>query len=66
MSKRITAHQRAVYDRIVRLSRETRRWVASDFIGSRGACEHLVAKGYLARREVVGPRGGITYEYRPL
>jgi hypothetical protein len=43
---RLTPHQREVYDRIVRFAART-GYINAKFIGSRGAVEHLTAKGYV-------------------
>lgn len=59
---RLTPHQTEVYKRIERQA-ERNGFARSENIASRGACEHLIAKGYIVAEEVVGPRGGITYKY---
>lgn len=78
--QRLTTHQSEVFARLERVSVPTvtlehedghtevlqRRWIDSRRIGSAGALDHLVAKGYAERREVRGPRGGYHYEYRPV
>jgi len=61
---RLTPHQRAVYARLGLLSREGMRWVPERNLGSHGALWRLIHKGYAEAREVIGPRGGIHYEYR--
>ena len=61
---RLTSHQREVLGRIQRLSRGGGRWAHERHIGSHGACWHLVNKGYVDVREVAGPRGGTSYEYK--
>jgi hypothetical protein len=63
-SGRLTAHQKAVYDRLVRLSRQGIRWVPERNLGSHSALWHLINKGYAEARESIGPRGGVHYEYR--
>lgn len=62
--KRLTPHQREVFTRIERQTRSPRGYARSEVIGSRGACQHLEAKGYITVEEVSGPRGGTTYLYR--
>jgi len=63
---RLTRHQADVLARLTRLSDNGTRWVALDTIGSRGALDHLVDKGYAERLESVGPRGGRLFHYRKL
>lgn len=77
---RLTSHQAEVFGRLERHSTPVvslehedgtvevlkRKWIDSRQIGSGGALDHIVAKGYAERREVRGPRGGYHYEYRPL
>jgi hypothetical protein len=62
--RRLTSHQRTIYDMIERHSR-TNTGAVSQNIGNRGACQHLVRKGWITEEEIHGPRGGITYRYRP-
>lgn len=58
---RLTPHQAEVYGRIHR--RAGRGLVTTDEqIGSAGAVQHLVEKGYITRTlHRTGPRGGETY-----
>jgi hypothetical protein len=63
---RLTTHQREVLGRLTRYAGPRRRWVTLDNIGSRTACEHLVAKGYAERQVDHGPRGGELLSYRPV
>lgn len=44
--KRLTPHQREVYERIVKKAART-GWADARDIGSRGAVSHLVEKGYV-------------------
>lgn len=66
---RLTPHQRRVYDRLERFflrrlgSRDP--WVPLDKVGSRGALEHCVVKGWARRQVTLGPRGGEHLSYRP-
>jgi len=63
-TNRLTPHQREVYDRIVRFTRN-RPHVTAANIGSRMACEHLAEKGYIAIVALrPGPRGGERIAYR--
>jgi len=67
--KRLTPHQREVWKRLCKYaSNDNARggdgWVSAKDIGSRGALDHLVAKGYAERKEDIGPRGGSHYFYR--
>lgn len=76
--RRLTSHQQEVFGRLTALSRPTvtrehddgtvevlqRRWVPLKNIGSRGALDHIVEKGYAQRRNLTGPRGGSRLEYR--
>jgi hypothetical protein len=62
--KRLTPHQREVFERIERQTRSPRGFARSEMIGSRGACQHLQEKGYITVTEVIGPRGGTTYTYQ--
>lgn len=78
--RRLTSHQAEVFGRLTQRSRPTvtlehddgsvevlqRRWVPLREIGSGGALDHIVDKGYAERREIRGPRGGYHYEYRIL
>jgi hypothetical protein len=60
--KRLTPHQKEVFDRLSRLSRDGTRPVAESNIGSKSALGHLRAKGYIhVAYTEHGPRGG---EYR--
>jgi hypothetical protein len=57
MSRPLTQHQREVFGRIQRLTR--RNPTAESNIGSRGAVEKLIDKGYVeVVRVEYGPRGG--------
>jgi hypothetical protein len=68
----LTKHQRDVYNDIVRMSRRLRSdgvayvWVDGQHVGSRGACDKLIAKGWIESRVDRGPRGGEYYSYRPI
>lgn len=63
--RRLTPHQREVYDRLVLRAGGTRAWVPLANLGSRTALQHLVAKGWAERQELRGPKGGSLLEYRP-
>lgn len=63
---RLTPHQREVLGDLRRRSGSKHRWVDVRDIGSRTACEHLVAKGYAERKVDHGPRGGELLSYRPV
>jgi hypothetical protein len=60
----LTPHQADVLVDLRRMSRGGERWVHERYIGSHGALWKLVRKGFAEAREVRGPRGGITYEYK--
>ena len=63
---KLTPHQREVYDRIARFSRRgSDRWVDARNIGSLGACNKLVEKGWITVDITYGPRGGEQYWYLP-
>jgi hypothetical protein len=63
---RLTPHQREVYARIVRQSRYNGHALAEN-VGSRGAVEHLVEKGYVRKvLAYTGPRGGEFHHLHPL
>ncbi len=72
---RLTSHQAEVFGRLKRRSGIHGRhdgdgrliewgWVHEDEIGCHGGLSRLVLKGYAERREVRGPRGGYSYDYR--
>ena len=62
---RLTAHQAEVLRKIGRLAARRAGIVDASHIGSRGACKHLIAKGYIAVAVVArGPRGGEYPYYR--
>ena len=65
---KLTKHQREIYNDIVRMSRRRDRWVWVDaaHVGSRGACNKLIAKGWIESQVETGPRGGEYYSYRPI
>jgi hypothetical protein len=65
---RLTPHQRRTFDRLVHLTRwQSTGWVPAESVGSRGALDHLVRKGWAERTvQSVGPRGGERYAYRPV
>lgn len=60
--KQLTPHQREVFERIRRRS-EAGLVSRSQLIGCRGACQHLVEKGWITETEVRGPLGGTTWVY---
>jgi hypothetical protein len=62
---RPTPHQREVLARLTRYSQRM-DWVPEHHVGSHGALWHLIDKGLVEARPVIGPRGGTTYEYRPV
>lgn len=63
---RLTPHQREVYGRIVRQSRHNGHALAEN-IGSTGAVEHLVEKGYVVKHlAYTGPRGREFYHLIPV
>jgi hypothetical protein len=68
----LTKHQREVYEDILKLSRRLAsdgfmfRWVDGGHVGSRGACDKLVEKGYIEVQIQRGPRGGEYPLYRPI
>lgn len=67
---RLTPHQREVYERIIH--RYSFPWckangVPAAQIGSRGAIDHLIHKGYVeVQRTEYGPRGGERQFLRPV
>jgi len=62
----LTKHQRAIWNQLKRWSNHTQdHWVHGSMIGSSGALEHLVRKGYAERDVYYGPRGGEHRRYRP-
>jgi hypothetical protein len=67
---KLTKHQREVYDFIVRVSRrrgpDRYVWINESSIGSRGACNKLVEKGWVESKVEYGPRGGEYFSYRPI
>jgi hypothetical protein len=63
--RRLTPHQRYVLAQLERMSRGG-NWISLDNIGSKGALEQLVDKGFAQRDELAGPRGGRHLYYRPL
>lgn len=63
---RLTGNQRIVLLTIQRMDKGGERWVKEQYVGARITCWHLHDKGYIERREVIGPRGGTTYEYRSI
>jgi hypothetical protein len=66
MRVKLTPHQREVFDRLTRVSGRNRRWVAFRYIGSRGALNKLVSKGYVESLVEYGPRGGERWSFRPI
>ncbi len=60
---KLTPHQGEVLRRLIRLSKDE-RWIHERYIGCHGALWRLIHKGYAEAREVIGPRGGVSYEYR--
>lgn len=63
---KLTTHQAEVLARLKRLSgRYGNGWVAVRYIGSRGALEKLVEKGWAQVDVRRGPRGGEHRYYRP-
>lgn len=66
MAAKLTSHQADVLHRVgVRAKHRFEGWVDEHEVGSHSGCWHLVAKGYLEADEVIGPRGGRSYRYRP-
>ena len=68
---RLTPHQREVYDRLSRRAAfptaiHNDSYVHESSIGSKGALWHLVDKNYAVAREIIGPRGGTRYAFRPV
>lgn len=64
MSSALTPHQADILVRLRKLSRHGERWVPERHLGSHGALWRLIRKGHAEAREIIGPRGGIYYEYR--
>ena len=62
---KLTPHQREVYDRMMRIGNRE-GWVQFKWLGSRGACNKLVAKGYAEHRFTYGKGGGEHSWYRAL
>lgn len=63
---RLTPHQKSTLARLNTLAQHARDgWVLAKDSGAPAALEHLMAKGYAARKEEVGPRGGRILYYRP-
>ena len=63
---KLTPHQKTILAMLTRMSDNGRRWVPLSNIGNKGACGHLVAKGYAERLEETGPRGGRLFSYRTM
>lgn len=62
----LTKHQREVRNVLVRWANRTQdHWVHLSMIGSQGALDRLVAKGYAEVDVYYGPRGGEHRRYRP-
>lgn len=61
---KLTPHQREVFDRIARFTRDGDHFVHEQNIGCHGACWRLVRKGYVEAARVSGPRGGEHWYYR--
>jgi hypothetical protein len=63
----LTSHQREVWHRLRRWTNRTPSgWVHSSILGSVGALDHLVDKGYAERDSYSGPRGGEHHRYRAI
>lgn len=66
MKSRLTKHQAEVFSRIQRYwgrYKHLSQGVPAYYIGSRGACQHLVQKGYITEQIFYGPRGGEEPHY---
>jgi hypothetical protein len=62
----LTPHQRETLHTLKRWSNRTQdHWVHGSMIGSSGALEHLVRKGYAEVDIYYGPRNGEHRRYRP-
>jgi len=63
--ERLTPHQRDVYDRLARRTKDD-AYILGTAFGCVGALDRLVLKGRAERALVIGERGGWLYYYRAI